>query len=110
LKRVLIVIAGVLVLIVGGGVAFALRDGEAPPPPRLEGNAVVPAGEQWRVGEGSFAGYRVDEEYLGVGVNTAVGRTRAVFKDFAIEPPSVAGLVTVRDTGMLEFRLVATAG
>ncbi len=209
MKRALIVIAAVAVLIIGGGVAFALRDGDAPPPPRLEGNAVVPAGEQWRVGEGSFAGYRVDEEYLGVGVNTAVGRTRAVtgsvrldgttivsaaleadltqlrsdeaqrddalrtrgietgrypraafeldgrvpiaardqratgsltlhgrsapiavtvagsleagrlelvgrarinFKDFAIEPPSVAGLVTVRDTGGLEFRLVATAG
>ena len=39
-----------------------------------------------------------------------VGRARIDFKDFAIEPPSVAGLVTVRDTGILEFRLVATAG
>ena len=27
------------------------------------------------------------------------------FADFAIEPPSVAGFVTVRDTGRLEFKL-----
>lgn len=27
------------------------------------------------------------------------------FEDFGIEPPSVAGFVTVRDTGRLEFRL-----
>jgi polyisoprenoid-binding protein YceI len=209
MKRVLIVAAGVLGLLVAGGVFLALRGGDAPPPPRLEGaGTVVAAGERWRVGEGSFAGYRVDEEYLGVGVNTAVGRTRAVtgtvhldgatvvsaeleadltllrsdeaqrddalrtrgietgryprasftledplplsatdrattgtltlhgrsapitvsvagsleadrlelvgraridFADFGIEPPSVAGLVTVRDTGTLEFRLIATA-
>jgi len=35
-----------------------------------------------------------------------VGRTRIEFRRFAIEPPSVAGLVTVRDHGLLEFRLV----
>ncbi len=31
------------------------------------------------------------------------------FADFAIEPPSVAGFVTVRDTGRLEFKLRVTS-
>src|SRR4051794_33140269 len=35
-------------------------------------------GLTYRVVSGSFAGYRVDEDYLGVGVHTAVGRTSAV--------------------------------
>jgi hypothetical protein len=35
-----------------------------------------------------------------------VGSAPIRFEDFAIEPPSVAGLVTVRDHGLLEFRLV----
>lgn len=34
-----------------------------------------------------------------------VGSAPIEFADFAIEPPSVAGFVTVRDTGRLEFRL-----
>lgn len=35
-----------------------------------------------------------------------VGSAPIRFASFAIEPPSVAGLVTVRDRGVLEFRLV----
>lgn len=35
-----------------------------------------------------------------------VGSAPIAFKDFAIEPPSVAGFVTVRDTGRLEFKLL----
>jgi polyisoprenoid-binding protein YceI len=35
------------------------------------------------------------------------GSAPIAFEDFAIEPPSVAGLVTVRSHGTLEFRLVA---
>ncbi len=34
------------------------------------------------------------------------GRAEVVFRDFAVRPQSVAGLVTVRDHGILEFRLV----
>ena len=34
-----------------------------------------------------------------------VGSAPIAFADFGIEPPSVAGFVTVRDTGRLEFRL-----
>jgi polyisoprenoid-binding protein YceI len=35
-----------------------------------------------------------------------VGSAPIRFADFAIKPPSVAGIVTVRDHGVLEFRLV----
>jgi polyisoprenoid-binding protein YceI len=38
-----------------------------------------------------------------------VGSAPIDFGAFGIEPPSVAGLVTVRDHGRLEFRLVLTA-
>jgi hypothetical protein len=39
-----------------------------------------------------------------------VGSAPIRFARFGIEPPSVAGLVTVSDHGLLEFRLVLTAG
>lgn len=202
------IVAGLLalVVVVGGGFAyFALTGDDAPPPPRLSPRASATAAAEGvlRPAGGSFAGYRVDEKYLGVGVRTAVGRTARVtgtvtlagdrvmaadlrvdmqslqsdqvrrdqalatraietdrypgarftlarpfalagpraagtlelhgarapvtvtvrgqrtprgvelvgsvpieFRDFRIEPPSVAGLVTVRDHGMLEFHLV----
>lgn len=35
-----------------------------------------------------------------------VGDARIAFADFGIEPPSVAGFVTVRDEGRLEFRVL----
>ena len=34
-----------------------------------------------------------------------VGTARVEFRPFAVEPPSVAGLVKVEDHGVLEFRL-----
>jgi hypothetical protein len=39
-----------------------------------------------------------------------VGSAPIRFADFAIQAPSVAGLVTVRDHGTLEFRLVLSRG
>jgi polyisoprenoid-binding protein YceI len=39
-----------------------------------------------------------------------VGSAPIRFASFAIEPPSVAGVVTVRDHGVLEFRLVLARG
>ena len=39
-----------------------------------------------------------------------VGSAPIRFASFAIEPPSVAGVVTVRDHGVLEFRLVLAQG
>ena len=204
-------VAGVVAVIAGVSAYWLLSGDDAPPPPRLAERATVgpaPTSSRWTLGPGSFAGYRVDEEYLGgVGVKTAVGRTTAVsgrlevddgrivsalleadltqlrsdqsrrddalrtrgietarfptarfsllepvalgkgarargllmlhdhrapitvrldsaltggrlelagsapieFEDFAIEPPSVAGLVSVRSHGTLEFRLIATS-
>jgi polyisoprenoid-binding protein YceI len=212
---VLAVLGAVVVLVAGGYAVLALTGDDAPPPPRLEGRPAVGAAAtagRWHPvpAEGSFVGYRVNEEYLGVGVRTAVGRTSAVtgsvtmtgdrvraadlrvnmrtlrsdqarrddtlryrgietdryptarftlagpvalsargrpatgtltlhgqraaiaatvrgqrlagdrlelvgsapirFASFAIEPPSVAGLVSVRDHGTLEFRLVLAQG
>ena len=54
--------------------------GDEPPPPKLTQHGVLEAvaDPTWKVGTGSFAGYRVDEDSLGVGVHTAVGRTPAV--------------------------------
>jgi polyisoprenoid-binding protein YceI len=207
----LLAIPLLVLLVVGGGFAYYLLDrGDAPPPPSVPRGAEPPAeiGDgRWTVvrGLGSYAGYRVREEYASVGVRTAVGRSHGVrgrvqiaggkivaadltadmtqvrsdkpgrddtlrtrgietdryprasflltapaplaaggvpasgilelhgrrapfvprvaagatggrlvlagagdlrFADFGIEPPSVAGLVTVRDHGALEFRLV----
>jgi hypothetical protein len=70
----------VVVLGLAGGYALVvLPGGDAPPPPRLSGGAGAAAGGGvLRPGAGSFAGYRVREKYLGIGVRTAVGRTRAV--------------------------------
>ena len=69
-------------MIVGVGAYWLLSGDDAPPPPRLPPRATVqaaPVGARWELADGSFAGYRVDEEYLGgVGVKTAVGRTTAL--------------------------------
>jgi polyisoprenoid-binding protein YceI len=217
-RVLLLAVVAAAILVVAGGYAFlALTGDDAPPPPRLSDppapdRAGAEGAQRWRplAGPGSFVGYRVNEEYLGVGVRTAVGRTSAVsgtvaldgdrigaadltadmrrlrsdqtrrdealgfrgietdryptarftltaplalsprsrrvtgtltlhgrrapitvtvrgqriaggrvelvgsapisFARFAIEPPSVAGVVTVRDRGLLEFRLVLERG
>ena len=216
-RLIVLVVVGLVVVVLAGGYAvLALTGDDAPPPPELSKTAAAPTTsapgrERLTPAAGSFVGYRVNEEYLGVGVRTAVGRTRAVsgtvtvdgariqtadlradlrqlksdqsrrdetlgyrgietdryptsrftlsapvavaakartvagvlelhgrrapitvtvrgqrlsggrfelvgsapiaFARFAIEPPSVAGIVSVRDRGVLEFRLVmAPAG
>ena len=80
MRRLALLLLGAVVLVVAGGVFFALQGGDAPPPPTLARRGVSGVGgtRAWKVVGGSFAGYRVDEDYLGVGVHTAVGRTRAV--------------------------------
>jgi polyisoprenoid-binding protein YceI len=82
---VLVAIAAVVLVVVGGYAVLALTGDDAPPPPKLSGRpatggAASQGGEGWRVvrAPGTFVGYRVNEEYLGVGVRTAVGRTNAV--------------------------------
>lgn len=85
-RIVVLAVLGVAVLLAAGGYAvLALTGDDAPAPPRLEGK---PAGGSPTTGgagswhpvpaAGTFVGYRVKEEYLGVGVRTAVGRTSAV--------------------------------
>jgi polyisoprenoid-binding protein YceI len=81
----LAVAAGVVLVVAGGYLALKLTGDDAPPPPTLSGapaadGAAEGGAERWRplVGQGTFVGYRVNEEYLGVGVRTAVGRTSAV--------------------------------
>jgi polyisoprenoid-binding protein YceI len=82
---VLVVLGAVVVLVAGGYAVLALTGDDAPPPPRLEGRPAGGATTSEGAGHwhpvhaaGSFVGYRVNEEYLGVGVRTAVGRTSAV--------------------------------
>jgi polyisoprenoid-binding protein YceI len=81
----LAVAAGVVLVVAGGYLALKLTGDDAPPPPTLSGapaaaGAAEGGAERWRplAGQGTFVGYRVNEEYLGVGVRTAVGRTSAV--------------------------------
>jgi polyisoprenoid-binding protein YceI len=83
---VLCIVGAVVVAAAGGYAVLALTGDDAPPPPKLSGaptggggsGALRPSQDD------SYVGYRVNEEYLGIGVRTAVGRTS-----------SVAGTVTV---------------
>jgi polyisoprenoid-binding protein YceI len=47
---------------------------------------------------------RLSSQRVGDGIEL-VGSSRIAFADFGIEPPSVAGFVTVEDQGTLEFKL-----
>jgi polyisoprenoid-binding protein YceI len=86
LRIALLAVAAVVVLaLVGGYAVLKLTGDDAPPPPTLSGapaadGAAEGGAERWRplARQGTFVGYRVNEEYLGVGVRTAVGRTSAV--------------------------------
>ena len=85
-----LLIAAVLAVVLPGGAfaAFALRGGDAPPPPGLSarpagtpGATASPAadGAELQVVPGdSFVGYRVREEFASIGVVDAVGRTNQV--------------------------------
>jgi len=86
LRIALISVAAVVVVaLLGGYLALKLTGDDAPPPPTLtgtpaSGGADEGVAERWRplAARGTFVGYRVNEEYLGIGVRTAVGRTSAV--------------------------------
>jgi polyisoprenoid-binding protein YceI len=58
-----------------------LRGRDTPPAPSLPQEAATPAGElkgTLTPAAGSFVGYRVNETLIGIGLNTAVGRTGSV--------------------------------
>jgi polyisoprenoid-binding protein YceI len=99
-------LAAVVLVLVGGYVLVALQGDDAPPPPGLspaqaDGGA-APAG-QFKVvaSPATFAGYRVDEDYLGVGVHTAVGRTPLVHGTLTLDGSKVTGATLVADLTQL---------
>ena len=78
------------VLAVAAVVAVSLlRGADTPPAPSLPDKpASTPSGElegALRPADGSFVGYRVDETLIGIGLNTAVGRTGDVKGSARIE-------------------------
>jgi polyisoprenoid-binding protein YceI len=93
-RRIVVGLLALGVLVIGGGFAvFALTGDDAPPPPRLSSRASATAAAEGVLhpAGGSFAGYRVDEKYLGVGVRTAVGRTGRVRGTVTLDGDRVTG-------------------
>jgi polyisoprenoid-binding protein YceI len=62
-------------------------------------------GELTLHGETQTVAVRVSAQRLGDDTIELAGSAPIAFGDFAIEPPSVAGVVTVEDEGTLEFKL-----
>jgi polyisoprenoid-binding protein YceI len=62
-------------------------------------------GELTLHGETQPIAVRVSAQRLGGSTIELVGEAPIAFADFSIEPPSVAGVVTVEDKGTLEFKL-----
>jgi polyisoprenoid-binding protein YceI len=74
-------VAGITLLIAAVVVVSYLRGRDTPPAPSLPKEAATPTGELQgglQPAAGSFVGYRVNETLIGIGLNTAVGRTSAV--------------------------------
>jgi polyisoprenoid-binding protein YceI len=106
-RRRIALAAVVIVAVLGGGfVVLFLRGGDAPPPPSLSnGETAATATSEpaagaasWTVttAGGTFAGYRVREEFIGIGVKDAVGRT-----------PDVSGSVDVEGNRLTAAKLQA---
>lgn len=121
-RGIWIAAATVAVVVIAGGIAFALGVfGNAEPeeaalsspdattvaePSSTGGGATGSADGTWVVdamsgsledGTSSFAGYRIDEELGGIGTNTAVGRTQDVEGSMTIEGTSISELSVVVD-------------
>jgi polyisoprenoid-binding protein YceI len=106
LRIALLAAAAIVVLALAGGyAALKLTGDDAPPPPTLSGAPAAGsdegAGGRWRPLAGSFVGYRVSEEYLGIGVRTAVGRTGAVTGSVTVDGDSVAAADLTAQMGQL---------
>jgi polyisoprenoid-binding protein YceI len=103
IRRLIVLGAVFAVVLIGGAfAAFALRGGDAPPPPTLserEGAATPDASNtDYEVAQGGdgFVGYRVREEFIGFGFKDAVGRT-----------PDVSGTATVEENSITAADLEA---
>ena len=95
-RRALVLAAALVVVLVAGAfAAFALRGGDTPPPPTLSeatmtatpdasttDHEVAPGGD-------GFVGYRVREEFAGIGVTDAVGRTTRVGGTATVEADAI---------------------
>jgi polyisoprenoid-binding protein YceI len=104
LRRSIAIAVAALVVLLGAAVAvFALRGSDEPPPPELSERPAATAtpasgAESWQVAAGgqTFVGYRVREEFAGIGVTNAVGRT-----------PDVSGAATVEEDAITAAELEA---
>ena len=98
-------ILGGLLLIVGAIVGVSLlRGADTPPAPKLPKAGATPSGElagAVRPAAGSFVGYRVDETLIGIGLNTAVGRTGEVRGSVRIDGGRIVDARFEVDTGRL---------
>jgi polyisoprenoid-binding protein YceI len=116
-KRVLVAVAVLVVVVLGGAVAWTVTRSDAPPPLAVDevgdGDDVdaAPAslGEldgRWEVleGEDTLAGLRIDEERAaGLGDHTAVGRTGAVAGELVMDGGVVTEGSFVVDLASIEF-------
>lgn len=74
-------------------------------PVALAGRNQMVRGELTLHGETQPIRVKVSAQRLGGDTIELVGEAPIAFADFQIEPPSVAGVVTVEDEGTLEFKL-----
>jgi polyisoprenoid-binding protein YceI len=74
-------------------------------PVDLVGRNQAVRGELTLHGETQPIRVKVSAQRLGAETVELVGEAPIAFADFKIEPPSVAGVVTVEDNGTLEFKL-----
>ena len=118
LRRLVLVLAVLVVVGLGAGFAvFALRgrgietgrfptaEFELTGPFALSREPVPARGRLTLHGETQAIVARVSGQRDGADAIELAGSAPIAFADFGIEPPSVAGFVTVRDTGRLEFQL-----
>jgi polyisoprenoid-binding protein YceI len=113
MKRLIAIVAGVLVL-AGAGVWFFFLRSDAPPPVSLEGavGTTVPGAPAvsgtvdgtWAIDPGadSFVGYRIGERLASIGVQDAVGRTSQVTGTLQIDGTSVTAVSMEADLASLE--------
>jgi polyisoprenoid-binding protein YceI len=110
LRRMIVAGAVLVVVLIGGAfAAFALRGSDAPPPPTLsEATATATAtpdasATDYEVAPGAdgFVGYRVREEFAGIGVADAVGRTADVSGTATVESDTLTAADLEADVSTL---------